>query len=72
MATEVKCAACGRKLGGRRVLYFVCPTDGCVEVLCRTCRDHFREAMARLEQIPGYDARFSLKFSNPPMARGES
>lgn len=72
MATEVTCIACGRKLGGRRILYFVCPKDDHVEVLCRTCRDQFREVMGRLEQIPGYDARFATKLSNPPMVRGES
>lgn len=71
MATEVKCGSCGRTLGGRRVYYIVCPKNDCIEILCRTCRDWSR-VILRPEEYAGYDARFSLKLSNPPTVRGES
>lgn len=43
MAKEVTCASCSRVLGGRRVYYIVCPRDGEVEMLCRTCRNWSQE-----------------------------
>lgn len=72
MATEVRCACCGRRLGGRRSLWVVCPRDNCIEILCRTCRDQFRRIMHRVEVVPNYDGRYALNLSNPPMAKWDS